>query len=62
MNAHYWFLFWTANLVIAGSAFFIITVVVLIRGIGDLKEMFDRLRVSGKHDDFAHKQWLDPHS
>jgi hypothetical protein len=46
-SAHYWYLFWTANLVIAGSAFFIITVVVMIRGIGDLKGMFARLR--GNH-------------
>jgi hypothetical protein len=47
MNAHYWYLFWTANLAIAGSVFFIITVVVMIRGIGDLKAMFARLR--GNH-------------
>ena len=48
--------------VIAGSAFFIITVVVLICGIGDLKGMFARLRASGKLDDFGHKERLDPHS
>jgi hypothetical protein len=62
MSAHYWYLFWTANLVIAGSAFFIITVVVMIRGIGDLKGMFARLRVSGTHGDFLHKERQNPHS
>jgi hypothetical protein len=62
MSAYHWYLFWTANLVIAGSAFFIITVVVLIRGIGDLKLMFARLRVSRTHDDLVHKERLDPYS
>jgi hypothetical protein len=62
MSAHYWYLFWTANLVIAGSAFFIITVVVMIRGIGDLKGMFARLRVSGTHRDFLRKERQNPHS
>ena len=62
MSAYHWYLFWTANLVIAGSAFFIITVVVLIRGIADLRGMFARLRVSGTHDDFVHKERFDPSS
>jgi hypothetical protein len=56
MSAHYWYLFWSANLVIAGSAFFIITVVVMIRGIGDLKGMFARLRASGTHRDLVGKE------
>jgi hypothetical protein len=47
MSAHYWYLFWTANLVIAGFPFFVITVVIMIRGIGDLRGMFARLR--GNH-------------
>ena len=62
MSAHHWYLFWTANLVLAGSAFFIITVVVLIRGIADLKGMFARLRTSRTPDDSVHKERLDPHS
>ena len=62
MSAYHWYLFWTANLVIAGSAFFINTVVVLIRGIADLRGMFARLRVSRTHDDLVHKERLDPYS
>ena len=62
MSAYHWYLFWTANLVIAGSAFFIITVVVLIRGIADLKGMFARLRVSRTRDDLVHIERLDPYS
>jgi len=62
MSACYWYLFWTANLVIAGSAFFIITVVVMIRGIGDLKGMFARLRASGTRDDFDDRRGEDAHS
>jgi len=61
MSAHYWYLFWTANLVIAGSAFLIITVVVMIRGIGDLKGMFVRLRVSGTRDDSIDRKPEDAH-
>ena len=61
MSAHYWYLFWTANLMIAGSAFLIITVVVMIRGIGDLKGMFVRLRVSGARDDSVDRKPEDAH-
>ena len=39
----YWYYFWMANFVVAGSAFAVIAVVVLIRGIGDLRQMFSRL-------------------
>lgn len=46
----------------SAHAFFIITVVVLIRGIADLKEMFARLRVSRTLDNFVHKERLDAHS
>jgi hypothetical protein len=38
-----WLYFWVANLVLAGLTFVLITVVVIVRGIGDLKEMFRRL-------------------
>ena len=61
MSAHYWYLFWTANLMIAGSAFLIITVVVMIRGIGDLKAMIVRLRVSGARDDSVDRKPEDAH-
>ncbi|HVN09638.1 MAG TPA: hypothetical protein VMV61_11720 [Patescibacteria group bacterium] len=39
-----WELFWAVSLVIAGVSFAGITVVVAVRGIGDLREMFSRLR------------------
>ena len=38
-----WYYFWMANFVIAGSAFAVIAVIVLVRGIGDLRQMFRRL-------------------
>jgi len=59
MSTRYWYLFWTANLVIAGSAFFIITVVVMIGGIGDLIGMFARLRVPSTCDDSIDKRSED---
>jgi hypothetical protein len=39
-----WYLFWMASFAIAGSAFAFIAIVVLIRGIADLREMFAGLR------------------
>jgi hypothetical protein len=38
-----WLYFWVANLILAGLTFALITGVVIVRGIGDLKEMFRRL-------------------
>jgi hypothetical protein len=38
-----WLYFWVANLILAGLTFVLITVVVIVRGIADLKEMFRRL-------------------
>ena len=38
-----WLYFWVANLILAGLTFALITVVVIVGGIGDLKEMFRRL-------------------
>jgi hypothetical protein len=40
----YWELFWTLSLVVAGAAFAFITVVVIIRGGPDLREMLRQLR------------------
>lgn len=34
-----WWLFWSAWLVLAGAAFLFITLVVLVRGLGDLRQM-----------------------
>jgi len=42
----FWYYFWTANFLIAGSAFAVITVVVLVRGSKDLLDMLTRLRES----------------
>ena len=39
-----WYYFWMANFVVAGSAFAVITVIVLVRGLRDLREMFANLR------------------
>jgi hypothetical protein len=38
-----WLYFWVANLILAGLTFVLITGVVIVRGIDDLKEMFRRL-------------------
>jgi hypothetical protein len=43
-----WYYFWVFNFVVAGSAFFVIAVIVTIRGVGDLREMFKRLRIAGQ--------------
>jgi hypothetical protein len=40
----FWYYFWTANFLLAGSAFAVITVVVLVRGSKDLLDMLARLR------------------
>ena len=40
----FWYYFWVVNFVVAGSAFVIITLIVLVRGIGDLRRMFATLR------------------
>jgi len=46
MNA--WYFFWMANFVIAGTAFADIAIVVAIRGVKDLREMFANLRAESK--------------
>jgi hypothetical protein len=46
MNA--WYYFWMANFVLAGSAFAIITLIVLIFGVRDLREMFANLRAEAQ--------------
>jgi hypothetical protein len=43
-----WYLFWVANFVLAGSAFAVITVIVLVRGLRDLREMFAGLRAEAQ--------------
>lgn len=39
-----WYYFWLANLFVAGSAFAVITAIVLVRGLQDLRQMFANLR------------------
>ena len=41
MKAWYWF--WVLNFIVAGSAFAIIALIVLVRGGQDLRRMFARL-------------------
>lgn len=43
-----WYYFWMANLVISGSAFAIITLITLVRGIHDLRDMFSNLRAEAQ--------------
>jgi hypothetical protein len=38
-----WYHFWIANFVLAGSAFLVIALIVLVRGIADLRQMFKSL-------------------
>lgn len=39
-----WYDFWMANFVVAGSAFAVITVIVFVRGLRDLRQMLANLR------------------
>ena len=40
---YFWQLFWTISLVVAGSSFAFITLVVTFKGVKDLREMFKQL-------------------
>jgi hypothetical protein len=40
----FWYYFWTANFIVSGSAFLIITLIVLVRGTKDLKDMLAGLK------------------
>jgi len=42
----FWYYFWTINFMVAGLAFALITVIVLVRGSQDLRSMFARLKES----------------
>ncbi|MDR3676650.1 MAG: hypothetical protein P4N24_14250 [Acidobacteriota bacterium] len=43
----FWYYFWTVNFIVAGSAFAIITVIVMVRGSHDLRTMMARLKAIG---------------
>lgn len=40
----YWEIFWTASLLISGAAFALITVIVIVKGGPDLREMLRQLK------------------
>lgn len=42
----YWYYFWIANFLVAGFGFVVITLVVLVRGVAELRQMFAELRHS----------------
>jgi hypothetical protein len=42
----YWYYFWIANFLAAGCGFVIITLVVLVRGVAEFRQMFAELRHS----------------
>lgn len=44
LSTSLWYIFWVCNFIFAGYAFLIITLIVLVRGLGDLLAMFSRLR------------------
>ncbi len=44
-----WYYFWITAFLIAGSAFAIIAAIVLVRGIGDLRQMLSGLRAERDH-------------
>jgi hypothetical protein len=53
---NYWYYFWTANFILAGSAFVAITLVVMVRGIRDLREMFSRLHQHGSSSESPRRE------
>jgi hypothetical protein len=48
----FWQIFWTAGVLISGLSFAFVTVMVSLRGVKDLREMFSRL-LEQKHEDEA---------
>jgi hypothetical protein len=43
-----WYYFWIISFVVSGSAFAVITIIVLIRGLRDLRDMFANLRAEAQ--------------
>ena len=39
----FWYYFWTVNFIVAGSSFVLITLVVMVRGSKDLRDMLRNL-------------------
>jgi hypothetical protein len=40
----FWYYFWTANFIVAGSSFVLITLMVMVRGSKDLRDMLRSLK------------------
>ncbi|HKE55438.1 MAG TPA: hypothetical protein VKB46_02010 [Pyrinomonadaceae bacterium] len=49
-----WLWFWTISLVVAGTSFAFITLVVTIKGASDLQQWFSSLQRQNKNDDELH--------
>lgn len=47
----FWYYFWTVNFIVAGLAFALITVIVMVRGSQDLRSMFARLKPSNARNE-----------
>jgi len=43
----FWYYFWTINFIVAGLAFALITLLVVVRGTQDLRSLLARLKESG---------------
>jgi hypothetical protein len=56
----YWYMFWIANLFIDGLAFALISLVVIVGGVGDLRQLFLKLREHGPLDDDQPKDLSSP--
>jgi hypothetical protein len=52
----FWYYFWTANFIVAGSSFVLITLVVMVRGSKDLLDMLSRLKNEQTSQNEATKQ------
>lgn len=39
-----WYYFWVTSFLLAGSAFAVVAAIVLVRGVADLRQMFEGLR------------------
>ena len=48
-----WYYFWITWLVVAGTAFAVMAVIVMIGGVSDLRQMFSRLRHRADSNDSA---------
>ena len=52
---NYWYYFWVMCFTLAGIAFVVITLIVLVRGISDLRQMFARLESRTRPNDLSNR-------